>query len=70
MTAPPARPPGAAPAAGDLVSWAGNVSTSVFIVFVNKLLMKSTGYGFHYGGWWEATAGRTGRRHLGRRPGP
>lgn len=30
----------------DLGAWAGNVSTSVFIVFVNKLLMKN--YGYHF----------------------
>lgn len=35
--------------AGDLVAWGGNVSTSVLIVFINKVLMKTTGYGFHYG---------------------
>jgi solute carrier family 35, member E3 len=33
----------------DLASWAGNVSTSVLIVFVNKVLMSSRGYGFRYG---------------------
>jgi hypothetical protein len=30
----------------DIGAWAGNVSTSVFIVFVNKLLMKT--YAYHY----------------------
>ena len=30
----------------DLGAWAGNVSTSVFIVFINKLLMKN--YGYHF----------------------
>eukprot|EP00884_Botryococcus_braunii_P023127 jgi/Botrbrau1/9499/Bobra.0252s0114.1 len=30
----------------DLGAWAGNVSTSVLIVFVNKILMSSRGYGF------------------------
>lgn len=30
----------------DLGAWAGNVSTSVFIVFVNKLLMKHFAYRF------------------------
>lgn len=30
----------------DIGAWAGNVSTSVFIVFVNKLLMKTFGYHF------------------------
>lgn len=34
----------------DLTGWVGNVSTSVLIVFVNKLLMRTIGgYGFHYG---------------------
>ena len=32
----------------DVAAWFSNVSTSVLIVFVNKLLMKSTGYGFHF----------------------
>lgn len=36
---------------GDVLSWAGNVSTSVLIVFVNKIVMKTTGYGFHYGAY-------------------
>ncbi|KAI7840628.1 hypothetical protein COHA_005650 [Chlorella ohadii] len=30
----------------DIGAWAGNVSTSVFIVFVNKMLMKTFGYHF------------------------
>lgn len=30
----------------DVGAWAGNVSTSVFIVFINKLLMKTFGYHF------------------------
>ena len=30
----------------DLSAWAGNVSTSVFIVFINKLLMKN--YSYHF----------------------
>lgn len=34
---------------GDVSAWAGNVSTSVAIVFVNKILMNVTGYGFKYG---------------------
>lgn len=34
---------------GDVSAWAGNVSTSVAIVFVNKILMNATGYGFKYG---------------------
>ena len=33
----------------DLVAWAGNVSSSVLIIFVNKILMNTTGYGFQYG---------------------
>eukprot|EP00887_Chlorella_sp_A99_P001053 scaffold14.g1053.t1 len=32
----------------DVLAWFSNVSTSVLIVFVNKLLMKATGYGFHF----------------------
>ena len=30
----------------DVVAWSGNESTSVFIVFINKLLMKTFGYHF------------------------
>ncbi|PSC69736.1 UDP-galactose transporter 2 [Micractinium conductrix] len=30
----------------DIGAWAGNVSTSVFIVFINKMLMKN--FGYHY----------------------
>lgn len=33
----------------DAVAWGGNVSTSVAIIFINKILMSSTGYGFRYG---------------------
>ena len=33
----------------DLLAWAGNVSSSVLIIFVNKVLMNKTGYGFQYG---------------------
>ena len=33
----------------DLVAWASNVSSSVLIIFVNKILMQATGYGFKYG---------------------
>lgn len=33
----------------DMVAWAGNVSSSVMIIFVNKILMNTTGYGFKYG---------------------
>lgn len=32
----------------NIFAWFSNVSTSVLIVFVNKLLMKATGYGFHF----------------------
>ena len=35
----------------DLVAWASNVSSSVLIIFVNKILMQTTGYGFKYGEW-------------------
>ncbi len=34
----------------DMVAWAGNVSSSVMIIFINKILMNATGYGFKYGG--------------------
>lgn len=33
----------------DVSAWAGNVSTSVLIIFINKVLMSKTGYGFRYG---------------------
>jgi hypothetical protein len=33
----------------DMLAWAGNVSSSVLIIFVNKILMNKTGYGFKYG---------------------
>ena len=33
----------------DGAAWFGNVSTSVAIIFVNKVLMNTTGYGFRYG---------------------
>lgn len=33
----------------DAIAWGGNVSTSVAIIFINKILMSSTGYGFRYG---------------------
>ena len=33
----------------DGVAWLGNVSTSVAIIFINKVLMAKTGYGFVYG---------------------
>ena len=35
----------------DMLAWAGNVSSSVLIIFVNKVLMNRTGYGFKYGEW-------------------
>lgn len=34
----------------DMLAWAGNVSSSVMIIFVNKVLMSASGYGFQYGG--------------------
>ena len=34
----------------DFTAWAGNVSSSVGIIFINKVLMSTTGYGFRYGG--------------------
>jgi hypothetical protein len=33
----------------DAGAWFGNVATSVLIVFVNKMLMSSTGYKFQFG---------------------
>lgn len=33
----------------DGIAWLGNVSTSVAIIFINKVLMARTGYGFVYG---------------------
>lgn len=37
----------------DVFAWMFNVSTSVLIVFVNKLLMdKNFGYGFVFGECW------------------
>lgn len=33
----------------DLAAYVGNISSSVFIIFVNKRLMGSKGYGFGYG---------------------
>ena len=33
----------------DGVAWLGNVSTSVAIIFINKVLMARSGYGFVYG---------------------
>ena len=35
--------------AADGAAWLGNVSTSVAIIFVNKVLMNVSGYGFRYG---------------------
>lgn len=40
----------------DGVAWLGNVSSSVFIIFVNKILMSTTGYAFRYGEPLGATA--------------
>jgi hypothetical protein len=36
-------------AAADAGAWFSNVATSVLIVFVNKILMSSTGYKFQFG---------------------
>ena len=33
----------------DGAAWASNVLSSVFIIFVNKILMSKTGYRFQYG---------------------
>ena len=33
----------------DSLAWFGNVSTSVAIIFVNKVLMNVSGFGFRYG---------------------
>ena len=33
----------------DGAAWASNVLSSVFIIFVNKILMSKTGYKFQYG---------------------
>ena len=33
----------------DAAAWSGNVGTSVLIIFVNKVLMNKSGYGFFYG---------------------
>ena len=35
--------------AADSLAWLGNVSTSVAIIFVNKVLMNVSGFGFRYG---------------------
>ena len=35
----------------DMLAWAGNVSSSVMIIFVNKVLMSASGYDFQYGGF-------------------
>ena len=43
----------------DGAAWFGNVSTSVAIIFVNKVLMNTSGYGFRYG------AGLLGPLNLG-----
>lgn len=40
----------------DVSAWAGNVSTSVLIIFINKVLMSKTGYGFRYGQSLTVTA--------------
>ena len=33
----------------DGIAWGGNISTAVGIIFVNKVLMRASGYGFHFG---------------------
>lgn len=33
----------------DTGAWFGNVSSSILIIFVNKVLMSEAGYGFRYG---------------------
>lgn len=33
----------------DTSAWASNVFSSVLIIFINKVLMSKTGYGFQYG---------------------
>ena len=33
----------------DTAAWASNVASSVFIIFINKILMSKGGYGFQYG---------------------
>ena len=38
-------------AVADAAAWAGNISSSVLIIFVNKYLMGRKGYDFHYGEW-------------------
>ncbi len=43
----------------DIGAWAGNVSTSVFIVFVNKMLMKT--FGYHFATTLVSGMGRSGR---------
>lgn len=54
----------------DVGAWAGNVSTSVLIVFVNKVLLKN--YAYHYATTLVRAMGLTasqqssGQRHVGR----
>lgn len=56
-------------APADLAAWVANVSTSVMIVFVNKLVMSSTnGYGFRFGAMMPR--GRLAPRRAAARPAP
>ena len=66
--APPPSAAARAKLAADAAAWAGNVASSVLIIFVNKALMGARGYGFHYGeGFacartgWSGGTGRVGR---------
>lgn len=34
-------------------AWFSNVSSSILLIFVNKVLMSRTGYGFRYGTRWS-----------------
>lgn len=48
----PGLAPGSHRATSDVSAWLGNVSTSVLIVFVNKVLMDPhKGYAFVFGEW-------------------
>ena len=44
-------------AVADAAAWAGNISSSVLIIFVNKYLMGRKGYDFHYGEFcWQSVS--------------
>jgi len=44
---------------GNAVAFTMNVATSVFIVFVNKMLMDpNKGYKFVFGAWWPCASGQ------------